>query len=359
MLANIYVEQEKFAEAVKQYENAVNKFKKFRRAHRMLAQLLVRQGEFKKALPHLKRVIELGGGDGFTYGALGLAYTNAEDFLLGESAFRMASLLQPEIVNWRLGLAHNFFKQERFAAAISIYDKLIKNDPTRAEYWLAQGEAYGVMNKPLKAIENFELVDRLGGSTVKSLNDLGDLYAMQKMFAPAVDAYIRALKKEQNPSPARAMHAAKIISSHGAVAETKKLVLALEEHCSQDMDEAGLKDILRLRARLAGAEGATELQAKLLKEMCDLDPQDGDAFIRLGKHHELHGNPELAIINYERAAALDQFKARAQLAHAELLVRQERYADALPLIRSSLKLERTDAVEKFLKDIERVSRRSR
>jgi hypothetical protein len=69
---------------------------KFRRAWNNLGLLQVRQRRLPRGgIVELARVLELGGGNAFTYGLLGVAHGNNDDHLAAESAYRMASLLDP------------------------------------------------------------------------------------------------------------------------------------------------------------------------------------------------------------------------------------------------------------------------
>ena len=68
----------------------------FRRAHKNLGLIHVRRGDCSEAVGPLSRVIELGGDEALTYGLLGYAYVELEQYIAAESAYRRAMLLQPE-----------------------------------------------------------------------------------------------------------------------------------------------------------------------------------------------------------------------------------------------------------------------
>ena len=141
-LANIRFQQDRFEEALAGYAAAVEKYPKFRRAWRMMGQIRARDGAYAEALPALTRVIELGGSDARTYGLLGFAHFQAQNYLAAESAYRMATLLAPDAFDWKTGLAFSLYKQNRFPDTIAICDHLIEEQPERADLWLLQGESY-------------------------------------------------------------------------------------------------------------------------------------------------------------------------------------------------------------------------
>jgi tetratricopeptide (TPR) repeat protein len=354
-LANLHFQHERLEEAAEAYEIAVAKYPKFRRAWRNLGLVRVRQGDFARALPSLTRVIALGGGDGITYGLLGFAYSSTGNPLAAESAYRMASLLEPETPDWKTGLARSLFKQERFADAAAVCSVLIADDPERAELWLLQANAYVGLQQPRKAAENLEWVDRLGKSSPASLDNLGDIYVNEELFDLAVGAYLRAMEMGSGGKPDRALRAARVLIGRGALAEARTLLAGIESLRGERLEGEDRKTFLKMRARLAVAEGAGEEEAEVLEEIVALDPLDGEALLLLGQHRSRGGDVEKAIFYYERAASLEAFEADAKVRHAQLLVGQGRYGEALSLLRRAQLLEPRDNVQDYLDQVERVA----
>lgn len=356
MLANIFFQQEKLDQAAKIYKIAVEKYPKFRRAWRNLGLIYVRKSEFEKALPALTRVIELGGGDALTYGLLGFAYSSVENYLSAESAYRMAILLDPVTVDWKMGLARCFFKQESYSQAVTLCGLLIAAQPERADLWLLQANAYIGLNQPLKAAENYELVDRLGKSTVDTLNMLGDIYINEELYEMAVNSYIRAMEKNPQNAAGRSIRAAKVLTARGALKEARQLIERIEALHGDQPGTDDHKDLLKLRARLAVAEGSGGEEARVLEEIVALDPLDGEALILLGQHSSRAGETEKAVFYYERAASIEKYEADARVRHAQLLVGKGKYDEALPLLRRAQMLKPRDDVQKYLEQVERAAK---
>ena len=355
-IANIHFQREEFDRAIEAYTAAVGKYPKFRRAWRNLGLIYMRQTKFDKALPALTKVIELGGGDAITYGQLGFAYTSIDNNLSAESAFRMALLLDPVTKDWQLGLARSLFKQERFADAAALCGQLISASPDRTDLWLLQANAFIGLSKPMRAAENYEIVDRMGKSTADSLNTLADIYINEELFDLAVNAYTKAMDMAPSGRPDRALRAAKVLTGRGALKETRVLVERINVVYGQQLKPEDRKELLKLRARLAVAEGAGDEEARVLEEIVQLDPMDGDALILLGLHHGRAGRIEKAIFHYERAAAISKFEADAKVRHAQLLVGQSKYTEALPLLRNAQQINPRENVQKYLDQVERIAK---
>jgi len=356
MLANIFFQQEKFDQAADIYQIAVEKYPKFLRAWRNLGLIYVRQGEFERAVPALTRVIELGGGDALTYGLLGYAYSSVENHLCAETAFRTAVLLSPDTMDWKMGLARSLFKQERYAEAVALCSNLIAEQPERADLWLLQANAYIGLKQPLKAAENYEFVDLLGKSTVKSLNMLGDIYINEELYEMAVKSYIRAMEKNTQQSIESPIRAAKVLTARGALKAARHLIERIEVLNDNQLQTDDQKDLLKLRARLAVAEGAGDEEARILEEIVALDPMDGEALLLLGQHANRNGDIEKAVFYYERAAGIEKFEADAKIRHAQLLIRQRKYKEALPLLRRAQKLKPRDEVRKYMEQVEHLAK---
>lgn len=354
MLANIHFQRDELEPAAESYEVAVGKYPKFRRAWRNLGVIRIRQTEYGKAITAFAQVIELGGGDAVTYGLLGFAYASMENYLSAETAYRMALMLDPKTLDWKTQLARTLFKQERYADASALCGALIAEYPERGDLWLLQANAFIGLEQPVRAAENYELVDRLGQSTVDSLNMLGDIYSNEELFDLAVEAYARALELPDS-TPDRAIRAAGVMALHNALDSVARLIEVVEATQGANLDDEERKSLLKLEARVAVARGATGEEARVLEQIVELDPLDGEALILLGQHHDREGRPEKAVFYFERAESIEVCEADAKVRHAQLLVRQGKYVEALPLLRSAQRLEPRDNVQEYLEQVERVA----
>lgn len=355
-LANIYFQQEKYDQAAQNYEIALEKYPKFRRAWRNIGLIHVRKGDFAKALPALTRVVELGGVDSLTYGLLGFAYSSAGNYLAAETAYRMAILVDSKNIDWKMGLARSLFKQQRFAEAVALCGRLITENPDSADLWLLQANAYIGLNQPMKAAQNYEFVDSLKASTVESLLMLGDIYINQELYEMAVNSYLRAIKKDSSKSLQRVVRAAKVLAARSAFKETERLIINIKELDPSLLNKELRKDMLKLQARIAVSNGEGKKQVKILKEIVSLDPLDGEALILLGQHCEREQNIEQAIFYYERAASIDKYEADAKIRYGQLLVKQAKYDDALPLLRRAQQINPRDNVAEYIEQVERASK---
>jgi tetratricopeptide (TPR) repeat protein len=358
-IGNIYFQQDNVGAAEKWYCKAVEKMPSFLRAQKNLGLVYVRSNAFDKAIGPLTRAIDLGAADGLTFGLLAHSYSMTEQYVAAESAYRQAMMFQPEAFDWKVGLVRCLFKEAKLEEAAALCGDMIRRDPSRADLWLLQANAWLGLRQPLKAAENFELLDRAGLATVASLNTLGDIYVNEGVPSLAVDAYLRALSKDgDNAAPAVFMRHAEVLAARGAQAEAGKLLARVKEVCGSRLDAAEKKRALKLEARMAAANGtADQEQARLLESIVALDPLDGEALILLAQFHARAGETDKACFLCERASGIESYEAEAKLRHGQILVKSGKYAEALPLLKRSHELKPREDVERYIEQVARAAKR--
>ena len=370
LLAGICFQQDKMAEALENYRKAVTKFPSFRRAWRNLGLIYVRDGKHDDAISAFTKMIELGGGDAYSFGLLGYAYEARQDYQAAEVAYRNALLLQPDNAQWRIGLTRSALKQKKYEDAVTLLEVLIGRNPDQAAFWLLQAQAYLGMKQPLKAAEDLEAVDRLGKATVDSLYTLGDIYVNESLMDLAVRAYGRAMDADPNQPVARPLRSAEALATRGALAQARQVATHLQEGRGKgsptqnsalgspmQMPEPDLRKLLKLQARLSMAEGGSSAEAAaVLEDIVKLDPLDGEALMLLGQHYSRQNEPDRAIFYYERAESLEAFEVNAKIRHAQVLVGLRRYTEAVPLLRRAQELKPREDVQRYLEQVERIAK---
>lgn len=354
----IALQQEDFDTAVSSLEVAVQKWPKFRRAWQSLAWVHFNNGDFDQAIPAFTEMLQLGGGDALNYGMLGFAYLNVGNSLSAETALRTAILLDPGTEEWKRGLAQALFEQRRFGDAVALFDTLIAENPSDPEVWAIQGKAYIGLGEIMTGAQNIELAIGLGGRTTENFNLLGNIYVNEGLYDLAVANYSEALALDPASNLGRALQAAKDLSVRNALDETSTMIAKIEEVVGEGLTDEQRTDILRIKARIALAEGASDEEAAILEEIVALNPLDGNALIYLGRHARRNGELELAAHYFQRAAAIEQFEADAKVEHAQLLVEQSRYAEAVPLLERAQALDKRQNVGDFLEKVQRFAAQS-
>jgi tetratricopeptide (TPR) repeat protein len=154
----------------------------------------------------------------------------------------------------------------------------------------------------------------------------------------------------------RALRAAELLAARGALPQSQQVVAKIHEVLGAKLAEADRRKLLKLEARIALAQGGAGEAVGVLEEVVKLDPLDGEALLLLAQHYGKTSQPEKAVFYYERAASVEKFEAEAKVRHAQLLVGQSKYQDALPLLRRAQELRPREDLARYAEQIERLAK---
>jgi tetratricopeptide (TPR) repeat protein len=355
-LGNIYLESGQTEASIAMFQRAVEKFPSFRRAWRSLGMAQIRQQKWLSASTSLSRAISLGAQDGPTYGLYGFALLSLDRAASAETAYRMALMFQPDLLDWKLGLVRCVLKQQKAAEAVAVCEEIIRQNPDRTEFISLQSEGYLAIKENKKAAENIEFIARLGFAKTADLNRLGDIYLFEKDTGLALSAYKRALESG-NFEAATVIAQAENLSMQGGLSEASELIREARKVSAGKLAKEDEARLLKLEARLAVSAGKADDSVAMLQRVVELNPLDGSALMLLGQHYlDKNDNPK-ATNYFERASKIKDQESPASLRLAQMHLSSNKLADALPLLKRSNELKPNDSVAKLISDIERALRK--
>jgi len=237
---------------------------------------------------------------------------------------------------------------------------LVAAYPDKPDFWLLQAHTFLGLKQSMKAAENLEAMDAIGKSTADSMFTLGDIYVTESLPDLALSAYRRAIARNPQQSPQRPIRAAEMLSFKGGLSQARDLLATVRETWGDSIGDTDKRKLLKLQARLTmNGGGGDDATVKVLEEVIELDPLDGEALMLLGQHYARNGKPDQAILYYERAARIDAFAANAKVKIAQIYVSQARFSDALPLLRDAQSLKPREDVARYIEQVERASKAKR
>jgi len=341
---------------VAHYEAAIKKFQDFRRAHYALGRLLTQEAKYEAALRFLSKAVELGRADGTLYGLMAYCHLAANRAGSAESAYRMALVLQPNSLDWKMGLVRALFMQSKADDTIALCDEMLAADPGKTELWQLQANAFLLKKDYLRAATNLEMVARGGKATAQDFLRLGNIYLNEQLPDAALSAYVRALGHATPIALNEAVAVVESTSARGALDPARELLATVRKNYAASLTDPDRRRLMKIEARIAVADGRGGESVKILEEVVQLDPLDGDALMLLAGHYAGNGEKDKAILFYERAAGVDAFEADALLRHAQLLVGMSKATEALPLLKRSDAKKPRDSVKKFIEELERFQK---
>jgi tetratricopeptide (TPR) repeat protein len=350
-LASLNLQQGNHAVAIRQYRNAIRKFPNFMRAYKNLGLAHLQIGEFAESIPLIVKAIELGDGDGNSYGLLGYAYLNTNRPQSALDAYRIATVLVPDNRDWRIGKAHSMSMVGNYREAAALLAELIEETPNQRSFWLSRANAFISMGEEKEAATQLEMLKRLALADAVSLRLLGDIYMNQGMPGLALPNYIAAIDRSDRLPLGTAVTIAETLSRFGALAEAKDYIAAIENQYGDAIEDSVESRLLNLRAEIALAENQDAEAAEILEEVVRLDPVNGRALLLLADYHHRAGEFEEATFYYERVQNMPDFRVEALVQHARMRVAQRDYAKAVSLLSEAQRLQPRQAVENYLEAV--------
>ncbi len=355
ILANLYFQEGTLAKAEQSYQSAIQKHPQFRRAYKNLGLVQVQDGNFTAAISTISKALELGEVDGRAYGLLGYGYLISQRYYPAEAAYRQAILMQPDVRDWKVGLARCLLETERYADAIALFDTLLKQEPNNTDYWLLQGNAYLGNEESMAAAKNIELVRLMGQADLASLTLLGDIYMQNEAPELALDAYQAAIQLAGPKDSRTLLRAAKLLTQTENYTLAQSMIEQTRAHYHNALAQSDNFTLLTLEAQIARARGDTETAVATLQHIIEHDVLNGDALIELANYYADQGDLAKAIIRYEQAQKIESFQRQALIAHAQTLVRNNQYQQAVALLRQALRLQFDTHLEDYAQRVERAA----
>lgn len=333
-LANLHFETGEIAAAVKGYRGAIEAYPSFRRAHRNLAVALVREGENDEALPHLVEALRLGDAEGTTYGMLGYIRLAREEWASALQAYRLAQVTEPEVAEWKAGIAQCLQYLDDPQQAIALLDEVIRQRPLEAVYAVLQANVFLGLERPDAAVKALELPARLGLLGGDHLLLLADLHLRASRRATAVSHIETAFELEEKPGKDAVLELVRSASARVDWPLAKELLGRI------DGDETAATRLARVRFLIESGEDAAR-GAEELGKLLEDDPVNGQALLSLAKYLvgvDQVGRAEL-LLERATAEATSAFDAFVEL--TRLHVSQGRYGDALEALDAAIALNGT------------------
>ena len=355
ILANLYFQQDDLRKAEKHYKIAIEKYPDFRRAYKNLGLLQAQDNNFEDAVVTISTALEKGVVDGRAYGLLGYGYLTQELYYPAEAAYRHAILIQPEVEDWKIGLARCLLQTEQYTNAIALFDTLLKKAPNNADYWLLQSNAYLGNNNSMAAAQNLEIVRRMGKAKLETLTLLGDIYMNNELPDLALKAYLEASHKATKEDFKAILRAASLLNRSGNNEQANIMITRIRDGFGQQISEDQELELLTLEAKIARISGDNAKAIAILNEIVKRDSLNGEALIELGKYYAEQGDIARARTRFQEAEKIEAFERSALIAHAQALVREGDYSKAVPMLQRALQIESEPHIQEYARRVERAA----
>ncbi|HAD21371.1 MAG TPA: hypothetical protein DCF87_04560 [Opitutae bacterium] len=354
-LGTMYYQANRMSRSAQAYVQAIEKFPSFLRAHKNLGLVNVSLENLESATRHLAKAISLGENDGSTFIALGYCHLSLDRLVSAENAYRMGLLLFPGSKDGLNGLINCLDQAGRYVEVLNLLDELLESDPQNSRYLQARASALGSLGREKEAAVTLDLLRRMGALKTQELVILGDLYHNLNLYDLSLDAYQEALARTNKLSLSQYIRIAQTLIQRSSYQEGFAYLEKIEKEFGEGRSKDERKLINLLKAEVLQATGKNQQATELLREVVNQHPLEGRALIQLGQLAWKSGDHEYAIIQFQRAAKIDEFENGALIEHARLLVHLRKYQQAANLLERALVIKQEKRVEKYLNAINNLA----
>ncbi len=356
---NIQFELGDLKEAAAHYESALKIFPSFRRAHRNLGFVYVRDNDWDKALASLSEAVRLGDQDGATYGQLAYGRMHKEQYASALQAFRLAQITQPESIDWKAGVAQCLQHLQRNEEALTLLDEVIAARPKEVSYYLLQASIQIAMDRSDDAITNLDLVRRLGQLDAENHLLLANLHLRAGSARLARPVLMAALAMDDKPPMVATLNALEFIT------QTRDWVLARDFAAATEKAYEDTKGKLEQKQRrltaLIQIESGEDPKsgAATLEKLIKADPLDADSLVLLGRCRVTEKRYEEAEMLFQQAQRVEGHEYKASIELAKLHVATGRYTDALKQLDEALKIQNSKQIQTYRDAVANLANASR
>ena len=351
-LATMYYEIGRLTRSAQTYEQALEKFPSFLRARKNLGFVYLSLGRIDEAAKSLSKAISLGENDGVTYVALGYCLLSQERYVSAENAYRMGILLFPDSKDARNGLVNCLLSTERYPEALALLNEILEKEPENVFCHQARASALQGMDRQKDAAVALETLKRMGKLKPSGYLVLGDLYHNLGLFGPSLLTYEQAIAQREKLSLSRYVRVARILIGRGSYADGFSYLRKIDEVFGQSYSSEDRKDVLLLKAEVLLATGKKETAMELLGEIVETNPLEGKALILMGQNAWEKEEFVQASLYFSRAAKTEQWKVKALIEHARMLVSTREYEEAIRLLKEAQTINPQPRVGRYLESIQ-------
>ena len=263
-----------------------------------LAELYQVMGENDQALELLDRLVKSGVSDTQTLQKIGQIYYDLKKFQDAVEVLELASQKTRDDINVKELLAKSYSQTEQPFKAITIYEYLLKTQPTVWQHYLEMGEQYEILNDYDQTISKYKMVQKLIPEGITGYWKLGNLYRKLNRCDEAIEQYEKVI--EINPQ-----HTLSKLNIGLCYMDNKDFSRAFEEYQKIVILEPDNPQAYFYLAEAYLSQGHFNQALKPYQKAVDLEPNFADAYLGLGKVHLFQGDCKQATIDFLNVLEFD------------------------------------------------------
>jgi tetratricopeptide (TPR) repeat protein len=332
-----YFEKGKYREAAIQFQNAIKLDPRYAEAHYQLARCFLKMEIWNSAFTELSRTVDLNPQNSKARIDLGNLLAAAHEFKRAEEQARSVLSREPDNVDAHTLLGTVYAIQNDLPASLTEMKTALELAPGRSESYLRLASIQANAKQLAEAEENFKKAIQLDPKSVPVLLGLGDFYLRQQRWLDAEQQYRRAIELEpKSRAPRTAL--ARLYFAQGQKAQAEQVLAEAKKALPSSSENYRI---------LGDFYFETRQFDKALAEYASLSQEHPKDLVVKKNYIQLlllgDRLDEAAKWN-EQILKADAKDADALIYKGQILNRQQRANDAIPVLQAALKTAPDNAV---------------
>ena len=257
-----------------------------------------REQEYKKAIEHYTKAIELKPNLASAYNNRGNTYRQKGEFDAAIQDLNKAIDLNPDLANAYNNRGAAYGQKGEFDTAIQDLNKAIDLNPDLAEAYNNRGATYGQKGEFDAAVQDYTKAIDLNPQYAEAYNNRGNTYRQKGEFDAAIQDLNKAI--DLNPDLANAYNNRG--AAYGQKGEFDTAIQDLNKAIDLNPD---LAEAYNNRGATYGQKGEFDAAIQDLNKAIALNPQYAEAYLNRGNTYRQKGDVDAATQDYTKAIDLN------------------------------------------------------
>jgi tetratricopeptide (TPR) repeat protein len=285
------------------------------------AQQLYESQRWLEALEEICAAIEINSDNSGWYCNKGYILDQLERYEDAVKAYEHALELDPSDREAMTALGVDLMRTGRYARALDVFEECSHRYPDYEPSYCHRIIAYGEIGQHERAEEMFYLAQQLTDDCPQCYYNIGMSLLDRQLWDRAIWCWRKAIEIDPHYPGARARIA--------EAARAKGDFQTAKSHYLAELREGpGDVELLADLADLLSEMGETPAAAEKYRQIVELDPENAEAYLALGRIALAQGDPTAALDSLQTAASLDEACPEIHQYLGEAHLRLGRHADA-------------------------------
>lgn len=322
-------------------KQALKKLPSFYQARLTLAQICLKNKEYKEALPELLEIIKLGRADSSIWKNISFCHLELKNYGAAKAALIQAKVFLPNNENIDKALLNIYMEMEEYNKAEKLAEKLLDTNKDDKLYWQIYIKSLLANKKNKQALFHQDLVTRLFKADDQDLKLLADLYYNEQIYLKAAPIYLKiqgSLAGRATLMAARSYTYANDFEKVPGILKSTKLLSPSEK-----------AEFYMLQGQAYLKLNKAEEALKSLLNALTFNSQDSYVQFLIAEIYEKDEQFDNALDYYSRAAKNKKFFVSAKLRKARIYISLNLNQNALKEVQAVKQVDNSESTASFLK----------